>query len=202
MFPVMQDLRFALRQLRKSMGFTLMATLTLALGIGAATVVFSLVDAVLLRPLPFPEPERIVALNTLSQERSGKAGPATLPNDTSYPNFLDWRGRAKSFESMAAWQGNSFTLGVVNAPAKRIDGMAVSADFFRVLGIRPALGRDFMREEEQAGNRSVVLSHGLWQSALNADAMATGKTIQLSDETYTVIGVMPASFQFPNAPDA
>ncbi len=202
MYNLVQDIRFALRQLRKSMGFTVMATMTLALGIGAATAVFSLVDAVLLRPLPFPKPERIVALDTLTRERSGKGGPATMPNGTSYPNFSDWRARAKSFESMASWQGNSFTLGIANAPAKRIDGMAVSADFFRVLGIGPALGRDFLRTEEQAGNRSVIISHGLWQSAFNSSAAVLGKTLQLSDETYTIVGVMPASFQFPNSPDA
>lgn len=196
-----QDIRFALRQLRKSMGFTVMATLTLALGIGAATAVFSLVDAVLLKPLPFPQPDRIVVLETLSKSRSG-SGPATVPNDTSYPNFFDWRDQAHAFDSMASYQGQSFTLSTVNAAAQRIDGMAVSSDFFRVLGVSPALGRSFLRAEEQAGDRSVIISHGLWQSALNASPDAIGKTIQLSDETYTVVGVMPASFQFPNAPDA
>lgn len=200
MTAVMHDLRFALRQLRKSMGFTVMAMLTLALGIGAATAVFSLVDAVLLRPLPFPEPSRLVTLNTLSPPRDG-SGPATVPNETSYPNFLDWRGRAKSFGRMASWQGTSFTLTQANAPAKRIQGMSVSADFFRVLGVDPALGRGFDPSEEQAGNRSVILSHRLWQSAMSASPAAIGETIHLSDESYTVIGVMPASFQFPNAPD-
>jgi len=201
MFTAWHDLRFALRQLRKSMGFTVMATLTLALGIGSATAVFSLVDAVLLRPLPFAQPKRLVVLDTLSQPRDG-GGPPTLPNDTSYPNFFDWRERAKSFESMASWEGASFTLSTGDAPAKRVDGMMVSADFFGVLGVAPVLGRGFLQAEEQAGNRSVIVSHGLWQSALGASAAAVGKTIQLSDETYTVIGVMPASFAFPNAPDA
>ncbi|MBB5056877.1 putative permease [Granulicella aggregans] len=199
MFTVMQDVRFAFRQLRKSLGFTLMATLTLALGIGAATAVFSLVDAVLLRPLNFPRPERIVALDSLRQT-SGEG--AVMPNDVSYPNFFDWRDKAKSFRSMASWQGQSFTLSSSNGQAQRIDGMAVSAEFFRVLGVGPALGREFARDEERAGNRSVIVSHGLWQSALNGDAGAIGKTIQLSDETYTVVGVMPSSFEFPNAPDA
>lgn len=201
MYTLAQDIRFALRQLRKSLGFTVMATVTLALGIGAATAVFSLVDAVLLRPLPFAQPERIVALDTLSQPRGGN-GPATLPNDTSYPNFFDWRRQAHSFDSIASWQGNSFTLSSDNAPAKRIDGMAVASDFFRVLGVHPALGRDFLRSEEQAGNRSVVISNGLWKSALNSNPTAIGQSIHLSDESYTVIGVMPASFQFPNAPDS
>jgi predicted permease len=201
MFTLMHDIRFALRQLRKGLGFTVTATATLALGIGAATAVFSLVDAVLLRPLPFAQPDRIVALNTLSPPRGG-GGPATMPNDTSYPNFFDWRDRAKSFESMASWQGQSFTLTSDNAPAKRIDGMAVSSDFFHVLGVNPALGRSFTRSEEQAGNRSVIISHGLWQTALGASPAAIGQTIHLSEETYTVVGVMSASFQFPNAPDA
>jgi predicted permease len=201
MYTLIQDIRFALRQFRRSLVFTVMATVTLALGIGAATAVFSLVDAVLLRPLPFAQPERIMALNTLSPPR-GDVGPALMPNDTSYPNFFDWRERAKSFESMASWQGDSFTVTLDSAPAKRIDGMAVSSDFFHVLGVGPALGRSFVRAEEQAGNRSVIISHGLWQSALGASPAAIGQTIHLSDESYTVIGVMPASFQFPNAPDA
>ena len=200
MYTLMQDIRFAFRQLRKSLGFTVMATLTLGLGIGAATAVFSLVDAVLLRPLPFPEPQRIVALATIEHAPGG--GPATLPNDTSYPNFFDWRAQAKSFESMASWQGNSFTLGLANTTARRIDATVVSSDFFRVLGVTPSIGRDFLRSEEQAGNRSVIISHGLWQSAFNSSNAALGKTIQLSDETYTIVGVMPAAFQFPNAPDA
>jgi putative ABC transport system permease protein len=200
MFSVWQDIRFAIRQLRKKPGFTVMATLTLALGIGAATAVFSLVDAVLLRPLAFPEPQQIVALETMQQAAAG--GTAMMPNDTSYPNFLDWRSRAKSFAAIASWEGSSFTLAAHNGQAQRIDGMVVSADFFRVLSVRPALGREFTRAEEQAGGRSVIVSHGLWQSALNGDAGAIGKTIQLSDETFTVVGVMPSSFEFPNAPDA
>jgi ABC-type antimicrobial peptide transport system permease subunit len=201
MHAILQDLRFALRQLRKSPGFTLMAVLTLALGIGATTAVFSLVDTVLLHPLPFARPDRLVALNTLEQQHAGN-GPASLPADTSYPNFFDWRDRAHSFQSMASYQGQSFTLGLANAPARRIDGMAVSADFFRVLGIDPALGRSFTRSEEQAGNRSVIISHSLWQTTFNANPSVIGQTLRLSEEIYTIIGVMPASFQFPNAPDA
>lgn len=204
MQTVLQDLRFALRQLRKSPGFTLLATLTLAIGIGAATAVFSLVDAVLLRPLAFPAPTHLVALNTLSQPRGGGSpnAPATIPNDTSYPNFFDWRAQSRSFEHLAAYQANSFTLAAANTSASRIDGLAASADFFRVLGVSPALGRDFTLADEQAGARSVIVSHGLWQSALNAAPNAIGQTIHLSEEPYTVIGVLPASFEFPNAPDA
>ncbi len=197
---IVQDLRFAFRQLRKSLGFTVMGVLTLGIGVGAATAVFSLVDTVLLHPLAFREPERIMALDTLSEGRGSGSGPA-VPNDTSYPNFYDWRNQAHSFEAMACWQGSNFTLGKGNGPAQRIDGTVVSADFFQVLGARPALGRAFNRAEEQAGNRSVILSNSLWRSAMGASPEAIGKTIQLSDESYTVVGVMPASFRFPNAPD-
>jgi predicted permease len=201
MSNLLQDLRFALRQLRKSPGFALMGILTLALGIGATTAVFSLVDTVLLNPLPFAQPEGLVALDTLQQQRAG-TGPADVPADTSYPNFFDWRDRSHSFQGIASYQGQSFTLGLSNAPARRIDGMAVSADFFRVLGINTTLGRTFTRSEEQAGNRSVVISHSLWQSVFNGSPSVIGQTLHLSEETFTVIGVMPASFQFPNAPDA
>ena len=204
MLNILQDLRYALRQLRKSPGFTLLAALTLAIGIGSATAVFSLVNAVLLKPLPFPQPDRLVALDTLSQPRGGASAnaPATIPTDTSYPNFFDWRAQAHSFQSLAAWQGNSFTLGVGNAAARRIDGISATADFFRVLGVVPVLGRGFTLADEQPGNRSVIVSHGFWQSGLNASPNAIGQTIRLSEEPYTVIGVLPASFYFPNAPDA
>ncbi|HEY0784384.1 MAG TPA: ABC transporter permease [Acidobacteriaceae bacterium] len=194
------EIRYALRQLRKHPGFTLVATLTLALGIAAATAVFSLVDTVLLRPLPFPQPERIVALDTLAREH-GTVGAATLPSGTSYPNFFDWRTRARSFDSLASWQEGSFTLGSSggNAPARRVEGMTVSSDFFRVLGVDPALGRSFTRAEESAGNRSVILSHRLWQSAFNQSPDAIGKSIRLNDETYFVVGVMPPSFAFADS---
>jgi predicted permease len=201
MHAIPQDLRFAIRQLRKSPGFALTAILTLALGIGATTAVFSLVDTVLLHPLPFPQPDRLVALNTLERPH-GSNGPATLPSDTSYPNFFDWRDRTHTLQSIASYEGQSFTLGLPNNPARRIDGMTVSADFFHVLGIDPALGRSFTRSEEQAGNRSVIISQSLWQTAFNANPGVIGQALHLSEETYTVVGVLPASFQFPNAPDA
>ena len=197
------DLRFALRQLRKSLGFTLTAVLTLALGIGASTAVFTLVDTILLRPLPFPDPDRILELDTLSQPRGGPSNaPATIPDDTSYPDFFDWRSRAHSFSSLASWQTQGFTLGAAsNFPAQRIDGMALSSGFFRTLGITPAFGRDFLPSEEAASNRSVILSHALWITALHSNPNPIGQTIALSDEPYTVVGVLPASFHFPRAPD-
>ena len=199
-----QDLRFALRQLRKSLGFTTVAVLTLGLGIGASTAVFTLVDTVLLRPLPFPQPGRIVALDTLTQPTlNPDPSTATIPSDTSYPNFFDWRDRARTFSSLASYATQSFTLGATGgAPAQRVDGMAVSSGFFTLLGTPPALGRDFLRSEESAGNRSVILSHALWTSALNGNPNPIGQTIHLSDDPFTVVGVLPSSFTFPNAPDA
>jgi predicted permease len=201
MFTVLQDLRFALRQLRKSMGFTVMATLTLALGIGSATAVFSLVDAVLLKPLPFPHPERIVALDTLERERGNTTGPAMLPSDTSYPNFFDWRERAKSFDAMASYAAYPSTLNSSSGPARQLTALVVTADFFRVLGVAPALGNDFRRSDEQAGNRSVIISQSLWQSAFNSSPNVTGQSLRLNDDTFFVVGVMPKGFKFPRYPE-
>lgn len=198
---IVNDLRFALRQLRRTPGFTALAVVTLAIGIGAATAVFSLVDTVLLRPLPFVHPQRLVDLDTLEKSGAGD-GPATIPTGTSYPNFFDWRDRARSFEGIASWQGSSLTLGSANAPARRVDGMVVSADFFPVLGVRPSLGSGFTRAQEQAGDRSAILSDALWRSAFHGNPAVIGQTLRLSEETYTVVGVMPRSFQFPNAPDS
>jgi len=198
-----QDLRFAFRQLRKRLSFTVMVVATLALGIGAATAVFSLVDNILLHPLPFAQPARIVALQSIETPRAGTPTvTAALGSNISYPNFFDWRERARSFQYLASWQAQSFTLTPSHAPARRMDGLAVSSDFFRVLGVAPALGRDFIRSEEQAGTRSALISHALWQSELDSSPAAIGRTIQLSDETYTVVGVLPTGFAFPNAPDA
>ncbi len=196
-------LRFALRQLRASPGFAATAILTLALGIAAATSVFSLVDTVLLEPLPFPHPERLVALDTLARGEA-HTGAATIPSDTSFPNFFDWRARARSFDSLATVQGGSFTIGAFQgtAPAGRFDGMTVSSDFFRVLGIGPVLGRGFTRAEEAAGSRAAILSDRLWRSLFNGRPEAIGRTIQVNDETYTVVGVMPPGFSYPDTPDA
>jgi putative ABC transport system permease protein len=198
-----QDLRFAIRQLRKRLSFTVMAVATLALGIGAATAVFSLVDTILLHPLPFAQPDRILALQAIEAPRADAPGvTVAMGSNVSYPNFFDWRERTRTFQYLASWQGQSFTLTAPHATARRIDGLAVSSDFFRVLGVTPALGRDFLRSEEQAGTRSVVISHALWQSTLDSSPAAIGRTVQLSDETYTVVGVLPAGFTYPNAPDA
>jgi predicted permease len=200
MNALLQDIRYALRQLRKSPGFTLTAVGTLALGIGATTVVFSIVDAVLLRPLPFPQAGRLVELESLENLPGG----ATRVNDTSYPNFFDWRQQSKSFQSMASYKSNGYTIaGNGDTPARRIVGTMVSSDFFATLGVQPVLGRGFLRQEEQPGNRSVVIGADLWREQFGGAQDVLRKTIRLDDEAYTVVGVMPAGFLFPlSVPDA
>jgi predicted permease len=200
MNTLLQDGRYVLRQLRRSPGFALTVIATLALGIGAATVVFSIVDAVLLNPLPFPKPDRLVQIEGLENIPGG----ATRVNDTSYPNFFDWREQAKSFQSIASYQSNGFTLaGQSDGPARRISGILVSSDFFSTLGVMPVLGRNFRRDEEQSGNRSVVIGSDLWQQEFGGSRDVLGKTIILDEEKYSIIGVMPRGFLFPiSVPDA
>ena len=203
MVTLVQELRYGLRQLRRSPGFAITVLLTVALGIAATTVVFSLVNAVLLRPLPFPEPERLISLDTLGRP-GGTSGPATERMDTSYPNFFDWRNESKSFASMASYASANMVLGAdSNSQARRVGGLQVSSDFFDTLGVLPELGRGFKREEELPGSRVVVLSHDTWKMVFGGDNNVVGKPIVLSDETYTVVGVMPAGFYFPiNRSDA
>ncbi len=203
MVTLVQELRYGLRQLRRSPGFAITVLLTVALGIAATTVVFSLVNAVLLRPLPFPEPEQLISLDTLGRP-GGTSGPATERMDTSYPNFFDWRNESKSFASMASYASANMVLGAdSNSQARRVGGLQVSSDFFDTLGVLPELGRGFKREEELPGSRVVVLSHDTWKMVFGGDKNVVGKPIVLSDETYTVVGVMPAGFYFPiNRSDA
>jgi predicted permease len=189
------DLRFALRQLRKTPAFTLSVVLTLALGIGATTAIFSLVNAVMLAPLPFPQAGRLMALAALDQENS--ASPAIVPNDTSYPDFLDWRAQNHSFAAMGLFGDEKFLLNQPGHGAEQVDGGIVSSDSFRTLGVAPVLGRDFVRNDEARGNHNVLLSYALWQSHFGGAHDLIGKTIQLNNEPWTVIGVMPKDFAFP-----
>ena len=182
-------LRQSLRSLGKSPGFTLAAILALALGIGGNTAMFSLVNTVLLRPLPYKNPDRLVVLS----QRLLKSGEG---NDASAADFEDWRNRAHSFERMAAFTGASFNLTGGDQPEK-IFGLLVSSAFFPTLGVAPSLGRGFLPEEEQPGaNRAVVLSDGLWKRRFGGDPKLIGQQIRINQETYTVTGVMPAGFQF------
>ena len=152
--------------------------------------------AVLLRPLPFPEPDRLASVSVLSFPAGSGRNAVGVPNSVSYPDFFDWRAQNRSFESLASYHGLNASANP-NGSARMISGVAVSWDFFHVLGVQPALGRAFTRDEEKAGNHSVVISHEFWVSDFNASPTILGQTIKLFDVNYTVVGVMPASFSFP-----
>ncbi len=190
----MNDLKFAFRQLLKNPGFTAVAVLTLALGIGANTAVFSVINATLLRPFPYENPERLIIL----QERNAGGGL----QDASYLNFADWRSQSASFESMAAQrEGESFNFSGSGEP-ERLQGQIVSSNFFQTLGIRPFRGRDFVAEDDRLGAMPVtILSYGFWQRRFGADESVLGKPITLNNQSFTVIGVTPANFQFRTVAD-
>jgi putative ABC transport system permease protein len=192
MLTLLQDLRFGLRMLRKSPGFTAIAVITLALGIGANTAIFSIVNAVLLRPLPFPQPDRLVFLSSKLEAQPGVSKRFAI----SYPDFFDWRTGATSFTAMAAYHGDSFTLTGLDQPL-HVAGETVSGDFFSVLGTQFPLGRGFTRDEEKPGTHVLVLSHALWESAFHGDRTIVGRAITLDKQSYTVVGVAPADFSFP-----
>jgi putative ABC transport system permease protein len=184
-----QDLRYALRMLRKNPGFTTAAVVTLALGIGANTAIFSVCNAVLLKPLPFSEPGRIVML---WEQRHGES-----PGGVAPANFVDWREQAHSFEEVSAINPfASFILAGQNEPA-RLRGAAVTSNFFTLLGIRIALGRNFIAEEDRPDrNRVVILTHRTWQEHFGGQPDIAGKHVTLNDTSYTVVGVLPPDFQF------
>src|SRR5262245_33250485 len=188
-----QDLRYGARRLMKQPGFTLIAVLTLALGIGANTAIFSVVNAVLLQPLPFQEPERLARVWRSSVEDERGA--------CSYPDFADLRARQTVFERMAAWRNGDYTLTGKGEPII-LRGVVVTADLFPLLGAAPQLGRSFTPAEDQAGNRAAILSHSLWRQRFNADPNVLGQSININSLSYDVVGVMPAGFAFPvqNAP--
>ena len=189
-----QDLRFGARMLAKQPGFAVIAIITLALGIGATTAIFSLINSVLLRPLPFAEPERIVAL--------GQTWPKSRNelSSLSYRNFADLRTQNRSFEQMSAYYPNTFTLTGEGKP-QRLIGTVVTHDFFSVLRVQPLLGRGFTAADDAAGGGAdgmpVVLSHQLWQKNFGGDSNILGRKLKLGGNDYTVIGVMPAGFSWP-----
>jgi putative ABC transport system permease protein len=198
-----QDLRFGARMLLKQPGFTLIVILTLALGIGANTAIFSVVNAVMLRQLPFANADRLVRLRESNPERG------FLSWDVSHPNFLDWRTRNQSFEAMAATDGTNLNLNT-GADIEVVGGATITADFLPVLGVAPVLGRNFLPEEDRPGGntRVVLLAHGFWQRRFGSDSGIVGKTLTINDNTFTVVGVLPESFTWarsemfiPLAPD-
>ena len=188
MRSLINDIRYAVRTLLKSPGFTLVAIITLALSLGANTAIFSFVNAVLLKPLPYPEADRLV--------RVLEAPPGGGRNGISTLNFLDWQKENTCFDFMAARTGGSVTMTGVEEPVQ-IPGESVSAHFFDIFGIRAALGRTFVEGEDQAGkDHVVVLSHGLWQSQFGGDPQIVDRSIQLNGEAHTVIGVLPKGTPF------
>jgi len=192
---VWQDVRFGFRMLVKNPGFTIVAVIALALGIGANSAIFSVINTVLLRPLPYKYPDRLVMV---WEEATHQGFPRNTP---AVANYIDWRDQNHVFEDMAAIAPQSFNLTGVGEP-ERIDGRRVSASLFHLLGVEPQLGRAFLREEDKAGaNRVVIMSHGLWQRRFGADRSIIGRAVMLNGESYTVAGVMPPTFQFPSRED-
>ncbi len=183
-----RDLRFAYRTLAKSPGFTAVTVLTLALGIGTNTAIFSVVNGVLLRPLPYPDPGRLVTVY--------ETGRDLTRGSVSYPNFLDWRREGRSFTDMAAYRSNDVILTGSGEP-EHLLGEHVSAGFFSALGTSPYLGRTFSPQEDQKGAEEVViLTYGLWKRSFGADPHILGKTLTLSGKGSTVVGVLRADFRF------
>jgi putative ABC transport system permease protein len=190
----MRDLRHSLRTLFKQPLFSGIVILTFALGIGANTAVFSVLNAVVLRPLPFRDPQRLVALSPYDI----RTGPADVNDQStaSYPDIADWRAQNRVFEGVAIYTNESLTL-TDGKEATHLQGEAVSSNLFALLGIQPVLGRSFSSNEDEPGNRVVILSHGLWQRRFGGDPTIIGKSLRLDSEQFQVVGVMPAGFAFP-----
>ena len=186
----LQDVRYALRTLLRSRMFAAIAVACLALGIGVNTTIYSVVNAILLRPFDFREPERLVVLEELNTQNGGRSGVA-------WPNLVDWRAQSTAFSDMAAVQGRSLTLANVDEP-ERLEGSAITWNLFPMLGVSPAVGR-LMRadEDRQGGDRVVLLSDGLWERRFGRDSAIVGKTLMLNELPHTVIGVMGPGFKFP-----
>jgi len=189
---VIQDIRYAARKLSRTPGFTIIAAFTLALAIGATTAIFSVIDGVLLKPLPFREPERVVRITNL---RDGNRMVSSVPD------FVDFRTQTKSFSSMAAIDNQPMNLTGGSEP-ERVASARVSASFWSLLGVTPAVGRGFApNEDAQSAGRVVVVSDGLWTRRFGADRRLVGKTISLDGNAYTVVGVAPPRFNYPDNPD-
>jgi predicted permease len=193
MRQLMQDLRYAVRMLAKSPMFTAIAVLTLALGIGGNTAIFSVVNAVLLKPLPYSNPNQLAILSEKSPE---------FPEmSVAYPNFEEWRDQSQTFAQMAAFRAESFSL-AGGGKAEHVRAREASASFLTLLGVHPLLGRNFLPEEDRAGAAPVaILGYGLWQTKFGGDPQIVGKPVIISDKSYTVVGVLPDHFWFYSKPE-
>src|SRR5215213_2312434 len=192
MNTLLQDIRFGVRMLLKSPGVSVVATIALALGIGATTAIFSVVNAVLLRPLPFPDAESLVAVFETDTRRGLQRG------SHSYPNFMDVRAQSTVFEHMSSYHSGDFIMTGRGEPA-RLQGAVVTANLFSLLGVQPMLGRTFLPDEDKPSEtgRVVVLSHSLFQNRFGADPSIINQRITLDGVSFTVVGVMPPEFEFP-----
>lgn len=186
-----QDLRYGVRTLVKNRGFTSVAVVTLALGIGAVTAIFSVVEAVLLRPLPYQDSNRLVYVSEF--------WPHELPvKIVPSPDFQNWREHADTFEDLAGYGGGAEVNLTGRGEPERIQGVAVTGNFLRLLGVQPVLGRGFLPEEDRPdGTRTVLLSHALWQRRFGSNQHVVGSNVNLDSERYTIVGVMPSGFRFP-----
>jgi predicted permease len=191
MDSLLKDIRYAARTLVNAKGFAAVAIVTLALGIGANTAMFSVVNSVLLRPLPYRNPDRIFSLQQMST-RHGEPAESAF----SYADFADYQAQNRTFEDLAAYNETDLTLSGAGE-ATHIRGAEVSSSAFRILGVQPTLGRDFLKEEDKPGQRAVILSQAFWASHFKSDPETLGKPVTLSGKQYTIVGVMPAGFQFP-----
>jgi putative ABC transport system permease protein len=187
-----QDLRYGIRMLLKAPSVSIVATIALALGIGANTAIFSVVNAVLLRPLPFANSESLMNVWETDSVRGSKRGSA------SYPNFVDWRDQNHVFEHLSSYHTNDFIL-TGRGDSARLQGAVVNADMFPILQVSPVIGRGFLPDEDKPSEtgRVVILSQDLFQRRFNADPNVVGQSIVLDAKPYTIVGVMPRAFQFP-----
>ncbi|MGC1606067.1 MAG: ABC transporter permease, partial [Candidatus Acidiferrum sp.] len=183
---LMQDLRYGLRMLAKSPGFTAVAILTLALGIGANTALFSVVNGVLLKPLPYPQPEQLVWL--------AESKPNFSSGSISWPNFKDWQKENRTFSGMGLYRGYSFNL-TGRGEAEQLQARFLTSDFLNVVGVKPLIGRTFAPGEDEIGATPIaIISEGLWKRKLNSSPEVLGKSLDLDGKSFLIIGVLPASF--------
>src|SRR5256885_1932447 len=193
MDTVLQDLRYALRQLARSPGFTLVAVLTLALGAGANSLLFSVIHAVLLRPLPYPDPDRIVSIGLVPRGKTIRQ----LDAQATHWTYFQWRDESRSLAKLTAYREARGMVGGALAP-EYVRGAEVTAAFFSLFGVQPVLGRTFTAEEQEpTGPPVVLLSHGFWQERFGADPGIVGRSLVLDGAPVTIVGVLPASFDFP-----
>jgi MacB-like periplasmic core domain len=193
-----RDTKYAFRTLAKQPAFSLVVIGTIAVGIAANAAIFGVVNSVLFRPLPFPQSEQLVSLWEASSRFTGTSGASSASHDSSscsYPNFEDWRRDNRAFENMAAYFSTSFVF-TDRVGAIRLQGAVVSAALFPLLRTQPLLGRTFLKQEDEPGNHSLILSYKLWQERFGGDRAVLGRSATLDGQLYTIVGVMPAEFQF------